>query len=273
MEGKILVLGKGFIGERLLGAFGCGVSARKITSLKDAEEEIKEHKPKIIINCIGHIGESNVDDCEIDKDKTLFANSFVPVILAEAALRNNIKLIHISSGCIYHFSYSKNKPITEKDTPDFFDLYYSRSKIYAERALELLSSEFNILIARIRVPLDNRPHQRNILTKLIQYRKIIDLPNSVTYLPDFLKALQHLIKIDARGIYNVVNKGALRYSQLLSVYKEFVPGFKYSLVDYKKLNLVRTNLILSVRKLEKTGFKMRNIKEALSECVQNYLRY
>ena len=141
------------------------------------------------------------------------------------ALRKKIKLVHISSGCIYQFDYSQEEPIKEGKIPDFFHLFYSRSKIYAERALEVLSKEFDILIIRIRIPLDNRPHPKNLLSKLITYRKVIDLPNSVTYIPDFIKALQHLLKINARGVYNVVNKGEMRYPFLLDVYKRYVPDF------------------------------------------------
>ena len=270
---NILVFGKGFIGERVQEAFDCPVSAKRIATFKDADEEVKKYAPKILINCIGHTGEKNVDGCELDKDKTLFANASVPLMLAEVALRRNLKLVHISSGCIYHFDYSKDKPITEDKIPDFFDLYYSRTKIYAERALEALCQQYDILIARIRIPLDNRPHPRNILTKLIHYGRVIDLGNSVTYIPDFIKVLKHLIKIKAKGIYNIVNKGALRYPDLLAVYKKLVPDFKYEVIDYKNLNLVRTNLILSTNKLEKTAFKMRDIREVYEECVKNYLKY
>jgi len=272
MSDKILILGKGFFGERLQEAFNCNISTRKIFSFKDAESEIDKFKPRVIINCIGHIGR-NVDDCELDKDKTLFSNTFIPIILTEIALRNKIKLVHISSGCIYHFDYSKNKPIQEEKIPDFFDLFYSRSKIYTERALEVLCNKFNILITRPRVPLDNRPHPKNLLTKLINYKKTIDIPNSVTYIPDFIKALKHLIKIDAKGIFNVVNSGGLRYPELLGIYKKYVPDFKYEVIDFKKLNLVRTNLILSTKRLEKSGFKIRGIKEVLEECVKTYLKY
>jgi 3,5-epimerase/4-reductase len=136
-----------------------------------------------------------------------------------------------------------------------------------------LCKKFNILIVRLRIPLDNRPHPKNILTKLINYKKVIDIPNSITYIPDFILALKHLIKIDAKGIYNIANKGGLRYPELLEVYKRCMPDFKYEIIDFKKLHLVRTNLILSVRKLEKTGFKMRNIHEVLEGCVKNYLKY
>lgn len=273
MRSKILMFGKGFIGERLKEIFKCNISERKIYSLADAEEEIRKYNPKILINCIGHTGKNNVDDCELDKDKTLFSNSFVPIILAEVSLRYKLKLVQISSGCIYHFDYFNDRPIDEKEAPQFFDLFYSRTKIYAERALEVLSDRFDILIIRIRIPLDNRPHPRNILTKLIKYRKVINIPNSVTYIPDFIKALKHLIRINARGVYNVVNKGGLRYPVILDIYKKYIPDFHYEIIDYEKLKLVRTNLILSVKKLESTGLKVRGIKEVLKECVGNYVKY
>lgn len=273
MNNKILVFGKGFIGKRVQEELDCAVSEKVIKSFDDAEEEIKQHKPSIIINCIGHTGARNVDDCELDKDKTLSANVFVPFLLAEAAIRNRVKLIHVGTGCIYHFDYSKGVAIDEETTPDFFDLFYSRTKIYTDMALKVLSDKFDILILRIRIPLDNRPNPRNLLTKLISYKKIIDIPNSVVYIPDFIQALKHLIKIEAKGIYNVVNKGALRYSELLDVYKKYVPDFEYEIVDYRNLKLTRTNLLLSTEKLEKSGFRIRDINEVLEECVQEYLKY
>lgn len=273
MNNNILILGKGFIGEKLQEEFKCRITGDFIRTLSDAQRLIKKYRPKIIINCIGMTGRRNVDDCELEKDATLLANSFVPVILAEAAIRNRIKLVHISSGCIHRYDYKKSKPVGEEDSPDFFDLFYSRSKIYSESALKALSLKYPILIVRIRIPLDNRSNPRNILDKLIGYKKIIDMKNSVTYLPDFVKALQHLISIDAKGIYNVVNKGGLSYVDLLSVYKKYRPDHKYEVVPFNRLSLVRTNLLMSCRKLEKSGFKMRNINSVLEECVKNCIKY
>ncbi len=272
MKSKILIFGKGFIGQRLAQALGCGIAERRIRSFSDADKQIARYNPKVIINCIGHTGR-NVDDSELDKDKALLANSFVPVMLAEAALRKGIKLVHISTGCIYHYDYSKDNPIDENKTPDFFELFYSRTKIYSDQALTPLFQKYPFLIVRIRIPLDNRPHPKNLLTKLINYKKVIDIPNSATYIPDFINALKHLLLIDARGIYNIVNKGVLRYRELLEIYKKYRPDFKYEIIDFKKLNLVRTNLVLSTQKLEQSGFKIRDIHEVLEECVQGYIKY
>jgi len=273
MNSDILVFGKGFIGEKLQRAFDCNVSEAIINDFNDANKEVDKYNPKIIINCIGNTGGSNVDGCEADKQQTLLANTFIPIILGDIAFRKNIKLVHISSGCIYHYDYGKQKPISEENEPDFFDLFYSRSKIYAERALVSLLAKTNILIVRIRIPLDDKPHPKNILDKLLKFKRVIDIPNSITYIPDFIEMLKHLINIDARGIYNTVNKNALRYPEFLEVYKQHVPGYEYEVMDYKDLNLVRTNLIMSVEKLESSGFKVRDIHEVLEECVKSYLSY
>ncbi|MBU1122855.1 MAG: NAD-dependent epimerase/dehydratase family protein [Candidatus Omnitrophota bacterium] len=272
MDKKILILGKGYIGRRLAQDFECDVSDKRINSFTDADDEIKKYNPQVVINCIGSTGANNVDDCEVDIDNTLYANTFIPIILAEAALRNQVKFIHISSGCIFHYDYEKDSPISEDKIPDYFDLFYSRSKIYAERALDVLIEKYNFLTARIRVPLDNRPCPKNVLTKLIKYKKVIDIPNSVTYIPDFIEALRHLINKDSCGIYNIVNKGVLRYPPLMRIYKKYVPDFEYKVIEYSELNMDRTNLVLSVDKLEQSGFKIREINEVLEECVREYVK-
>ncbi len=273
MNKSILVFGNGFLGSRISGAFGCPVSARRITCLEDAMQELAAHRPAAAINAIGFTGQRNVDDCEKDKEKTLFANAIVPLFLAEACMRSAVKLVQISSGCIYHYDYAKDKPLSEETVPDFFELYYSRTKIYAEEALLPFCRRFRTLIARVRIPLDNQPHPKNILTKLIAAQKVISIPNSITYIPDFLRALRHLIDRDACGIYNVVNSGSLIYPELMDAYRRLRPGFEYSLLDYAALNAVRTNLILSTEKLARSGFAVRDIHEVLEECVREYLSF
>ncbi|MCX5712066.1 MAG: sugar nucleotide-binding protein [Candidatus Omnitrophica bacterium] len=272
MNNKILIFGNGYIANRLKDELGAEIYDGKINFFKDAQSAIEKFSPKIIINAVGYIGR-NVDDCELDKEKTLLANTFVPFILAEAAYRNNARYIHISTGCIYHYDYSKDTPLGEELTPDFFQLFYSRSKIYSEQGLLPLSKIYPLLILRIRVPLDDRAHPKNLIDKLINYKRVIDLPNSVTYIPDFIQAVKHLIKIDARGIFNIVNKEPLVYSELMEVYKKYVPDFGYEVIEFKKLNSIRTNLVLSTKKLEASGFKVRTIHEVLEECVKRYLKY
>lgn len=272
MKNRILILGNGYIANKLQKQWGCPIYDKRILSYQDVAQAYEKHKPNVLINCIGHTGARNVDDCELDIDKCLLANTMVPIWLGELAYRNPVKLVHISSGCIFHYDYSKQKPITEEKVPDYYKLFYSRTKIYSEAVLTPLSQRSNVLIVRIRIPLDCQPNPRNILNKLIKYKTIIDIPNSVSYIPDFIKALEHLIKINAKGMFNLTNKGGLRYPDLMDIYKKYVPDFEYKLLSLKNLKLDRTNLVLSVRKLENTGFKVRNIKDVLEECVKQYVK-
>lgn len=266
-----LILGEGYLGGRLKEAWGCASSSQKIFSFKDAEAVVRAHQPKVLINCIGYNGEKNVDDCERNLEKTLLANIAIPTMLAELAMRYDFKLVQFSSGCIYHYDYKTQPPRTENDAPDYLDLAYSRSKIAMERVLVPLIPRLNALVVRIRMPLDDRPHAHNILTKLLQFKKVIAVPNSVTYVPDMIEALSFLIKADARGLYNVMNNGTLYFPELLDVCKKQGAGSDYEVVDFEKLAIKRTNIVHSVDKLEKSGFKMRDIREVYNECVQNYL--
>jgi len=274
MNKKILVFGKGYIGKKIYQFLKCDITEKKIEKYIDIQEEIDKYQPKIIINAIGFTGYPNVDDCENHFDATIKANTFIPILFVEVAFRNKIKLIHLSSGCIYHFDHNKQSPLYERDTPNFYDLFYSRTKIYTEAVINSLGNSVNILTLRIRIPLDNQPNPKNVLDKLIRYKKIIDIPNSITYIPDFLQALKHLIKINARGVFNVVNKGGLRYPVLMEIYQKYNPNYQYEIVPLEKvLKTPRTNLLLSTRKLENTGFKVRKINDLLNECVKKYIEY
>ncbi len=271
MSKNVLIFGKGFIGERLYRSLNCAITDQKVYRYEDLQKEIDKYKPDVVINAIGVTGKNNVDDCEREFDRTITANTFVPILFAEAAFRNKIKLVHLSSGCIYHYKYGTQRPVPETLIPDFYDLYYSRSKIYAELVLNEMAKRQNILTLRIRIPLDNRPHPKNILNKLIQYKTVIDIPNSVTYIPDFVEWVKKLIQKDARGLFNTVNKGGLRYPELMKIYKKYVPGFEYTVLPMKKFKLKRTNLVMSTQKLEKAGVKVRKIQEVLDECVRAYV--
>jgi len=268
---RILIFGNGYIGKRLAEGLNCNLSERRIYQTKDILEEVKKYKANIIINCIGYVGYDNVGDCETLQRKTLITNCTVPLMFAEAAVRTGVKVVHISSGCMYEYNYKKNKPIQESKKPDYFKLYYSRTKIYSEGALSTLIPDYNILITRIRIPLDDRPSRKNILDKLIKYKKVIDIPNSITYIPDFIEMVKHLIKVNARGIYNTVNKGKLYYKDLLDEYKCHKYDFDYKLIKLRQLKLNRTTMIMSTKKLENTGFKVRHIKDVITECVENYI--
>lgn len=267
---RTIVIGDGWIGKQIAEKLDADIVRGRLTTLSDLGMVVEELKPDVLVNAIGHTGGPNVDCCEYDKDATILANSFVPIMAAEVAARHRIKLVHLSSGCIYD---NHGFPYREEDPPNFFDLYYSRSKIYSEAALAAVEARYGFLILRLRVPLDNKPNPRNILTKLVGYKKVIDEPQSVTYLPDFLRAMETLIRQDAHGVFNMVNNGTLRYPSLMEAYKKYHPEFEYSLTTLGGLGIKRTNVILDTRNIDAClPAPMRNINKILDECVSEYVK-
>lgn len=279
---KYLIFGNGYIGNRFQEYFNnigeeSVIGQRRIDSIKDIHLELATYKPEVIINCIGKTGKPNVDWCELHKEETFFSNVTIPTLLAEVCHNTEIKMVHIGSGCIFEGTTELFKLFTEDSIPNFKGSFYSRTKIFSEK---ILSEYDNILQLRIRMPIDNRPNDRNLLTKLLKYNKVLgDIPNSITYLPDLMKASKELIDRKESGIFNIVNPGTVTHRELLEMYKWYVdPNFKLPkfipLEELKKLTIAgRSNCVLSTNKLEQKGIEIRNVKIALKECLQDYRRY
>lgn len=81
------------------------------------EELISEYKPDLVFNCIGVIKQL---DASKDYDLSLQVNSMWPHRLAKICEKNNSKLIHFSTDCV--FSGDKGH-YTELSNPDAEDLY------------------------------------------------------------------------------------------------------------------------------------------------------
>lgn len=85
---------------------------------------IDEIKPDVIVNCIGVL----ISGSNKDHKNAIYINSYLPHFLAEISTENNIRLIHVSTDCV--FSGSKGG-YTEKDEKDGKDVY-AKSKALGE---------------------------------------------------------------------------------------------------------------------------------------------
>lgn len=275
---KILILGNGFLGNRLYNYFRDNredviLSDERIgpvTTYKEIKNLINKYNPESILTCIGKTGRPNIDWCESNKESTFFSNVTIPTFIAEVCDDMNIRMVHLGSGCIYE-SDNEGKGYSEDDKPNFRGSFYSRTKIYSE---QILSGYKDILQLRIRMPIDNRPGDRNLIDKLLKYDKIINEQNSITYIPDFLKITKELIDRKETGTFNIVNEGSIGHKEILGLYKEIVdPEFKMpEFIEIEELDTIakRSNCILSTKKLEDIGIKVRDVREAIRECMYIY---
>ena len=224
---KMLIFGEGYIAHHFLKVFGveAEISPLRLEDFSAVKAELELKKPDVVVNCAGKTGRPNVDWCEDHKMETLASNVVAPLILARACEELGLYMVHVGSGCVYD-GYNEGKGFSEEDTPNFEGSYYSRTKAWSERMLK----DFKVLQLRLRMPFDSVPSERNFITKITKYAKVISTPNSISVLDDFMKAARLLIEKRAVGIYNVTNPGVITHQEILDMYIELVdPNYRYEI--------------------------------------------
>lgn len=181
-----------------------------ITSPTKLEEIIESIKPDIIINCIGIL-----NDHATNNPKLAFqVNSLLPHELVKLAERNNSKLIHISTDCV--FSGTKGN-YTEGDIPDGTS-FYAQSKqlgeIISDKHLTIRTSIIGPELKADGIGLFQWfMKQRD---QIIGYEKV--LWNGVTTL-ELAKAIEALIENNVRGLYHLGSENKVSKYNLLKLIK------------------------------------------------------
>jgi len=151
--------------------------------------------------------------------------------------------------------------------PNFTGSFYSRSKIWSEQIIK----EFpDVLILRLRMPFDDSANDRSLLMKIRKFAKVNEVQNSLTYLPDFLKAAAPLIERRKSGIYNIVNPGMMSPYDIIESYKSIVDpshaAERLHAADLASISkAARSNCMLSTAKIEAEGIHLLPIGEAVEK--------
>jgi len=234
-----------------------------------------------IINCAGYTGKPNVDACENDKHNTIYGNVVVPELLSLFCRNHGLKFGHVSSGCIYTGRRPDGQPFTEVDRPNFsFEQnncsFYSGTKALAEDVIR--QNWGNHYIWRLRIPFEEVHNPRNYLSKMLNYKKLLDAENSISNKYDFVKAcVQSWSKNIPYGTYNVTNTGFVTTKQVIekmqkTIAKDKVFEFFDNEEDFYKTSAKtpRSNCVMSNKKLLSYGISMRTVDEALDDCLNNW---
>jgi 3,5-epimerase/4-reductase len=270
---KYLILGNGYIGNYLARKIPeSEIYKWKISHITDVYKLLLRHKDRMLINCVGKTGKPNIDWCELNKEETFRSNVELPIMIAEACKKMGRKWVHIGSGCIYT---GYEKEWTEEDAPIFYGSFYSKTKAWSQ---EMLKRYPEVLVLRIRMPIDEDLHPRCYISKIVRYAKegkdVFDLQNSMTALHDLADVLQHLTCYGYTGEYNVVNKSSFTIPRILDLYKECKnEKFVYGVAAYERiretLKADRSNCILSIDKLERSGYtKMPTIEARVWQILK-----
>lgn len=198
-------------------------------------------------------------------------NLFSPLSLAMICKLKNIHFTYMGTGCI--FTYDDNHRVfSEDDEPNFFGSSYSTVKGFTDRLMHLPLLARNTLNVRIRMPISSDDSPRNFINKLLTYKSICSIPNSMTVLEELLPMMCKMVLENRVGTINLTNPGVIEHSEILDMYREIIdPDFQYTLFSYEDQKKViaceRSNNELDTQKLQSLFPKVKSIKESVRDVL------
>eukprot|EP00877_Chromochloris_zofingiensis_P000467 jgi/Chrzof1/10420/UNPLg00346.t1 len=211
---------------------------------------------------------------EIERVETIRSNVIGCLNLADVCLSKGLHMTYYGTGCIFHyddeFTIESGKGFKETDKPNFTASYYSYTKAMVE---SLLKEYPNVLTLRVRMPIvADLVYPRNFITKIIKYDKVINIPNSMTVLPELLPLSIKMAKRGLTGIMNYTNPGAISHNEILRLYKDYIdPDFtwkNFSVEEQAKVIVApRSNNLLGTQRIESEFPEILPIRESLIKYV------
>jgi UDP-glucose 4,6-dehydratase len=193
-------------------------------------------------------------------------------MIAEVCQEYERHWIHIGSGCIYD---GYEQPWHEEDEANYYGSFYSKTKIWSQ---DILSRYDEVLILRIRMPIDEEIQPRSVIYKLVDYAKsgkpILNEPNSMTSLNDLAKAIEYLAERGETGTWNIVSGGSLTAEQILEMYKKYVDSdLEYNIRPTQEvlgtMKSGRSNCLMSTKKLSESGLVLENIETFVERILKD----
>jgi len=125
---------------------------------------------------------------------------------------------------------------------------------------------YNVLYLRINYPISNHASDKNLLTKLLTYKKINDVEFSITYIDELFPILIDMIENDERGICNFVNEGVISPVKIMEIYNKYI----HHDFEILKIEPDRSYAKLDIGKLCK--YNISTIVDAIEKCICNIIK-
>lgn len=260
----ILVLGKGYLGSTF-SDFGYRVLGREHFNYGGEHYNIQfdniveKYKPKVIINCLGNADTRLCETAEGWK-KCNESNSTLVGFLKYVCFTQGIKLVHISSGCLYD---NPGIPQTE-EAFTATHCNYAMMKLHGE---QWLNKEEDLII-RPRVFFGQKDVPKNLINKLHRFKKVCTTLDSITSVETIVEAVDALIQAEQVGIFNVANTGYIsmyQIKQMLYPDDELIGMSSDELREQENLYLV--NAVMDLTKLQQF-YQPRPVTEELRICFK-----
>ena len=271
---NILIFGhKGWIGSMIsqylndLSIQWTGAKSRADNYL-DSYNEIVESKCTHVLSLIGrtHGGDiKTIDYLELPNklDENVRDNLYAPLNLALICEKLGIHYSYLGTGCIYS---SFTSSFTEEDEPNFIGSSYSIVKSYTDR---IFKNSKNVLNLRIRMPI-------SFITKILNYKKICSINNSMTILDDFIPIFIDMMKNKIIGTFNCTNPNNISHNEILEMYREISNEkitWENMTIDQQDTILLakRSNNTLNTSKIQTLYPELKDIKISIKKVLENYV--
>jgi len=234
---KVLVMGgvTGWIGQMVMKELEsqnipCVASRTRMENRESLSAELDAEKPTHVINCAGVTGRPNVDWCESNKQAAVRTNIIGALNAADLCDLKGIHHTLCATGCIFEYDETHQmgdgNGFKEEDKANFSESWYSETKGYLEPMLRGFPTT---LVLRLRMPISDDLNHRNFVTKILKYARVVNIPNSMTVLTEFIPAIIKLSMAKKTGTLNFTNPGVISHNQVLDMYIEEVdPGYSYT---------------------------------------------
>lgn len=252
-----------------------GVS--RVDDINSLKSELNSCKPDIVLCCIGRTRGKKINSVDyLENDENLLENirdnMFAPCMLGHLCQKYNLYCVYVGTGCIFD---GYEKIFQESDNPNFFGSKYSIVKGFTDR---IMKEYDNVLNLRIRMPVSSQKNERNFLTKITTYKRVIDKQNSMTVLDSMMPHFFYLISNNITGTINFTNPGTISHNEILNMYTKMVDeNFTYSNFTVDQQNLIlkskRSNNHLDTKKLSQLCPNVQNIKNAFESILTKYRKY
>ncbi len=214
-----------------------------VTDSTKLEEIIDSIKPDITINCVGILN----DDADKNTKLAFQVNSLLPHQLVKLTERNNRKLIHISTDCVF---LGGKGEYTEKDIPDGTS-FYAQSKQLGE-----IISDKHLTIRTSIIGPELKENGIGLFLWFMKqkgqikgYEKVYW--NGVTTL-ELAKAIETMIKHKITGLYHLGSENKISKHMLLKLIRktferndiEIVPDSE--IVQDRSIKNTRTDFLYQI---------------------------
>lgn len=242
---------------------------------------LRELRPEFLINAAGYTGKPNVDACEIHRTECLAGNGVLPGVIREACEQTQTPWGHVSSGCIFTGAKADGSGFKESDAPNFSFRqnncsFYSGCKALGE---EVLSGAENCFIWRLRIPFNNINSERNYISKMMRYDRLLMATNSLSQLDEFADAcVASWTQRVPFGTYNLTNPGSVTTRDVVRlIQKHGLSNRDFQFFDsddqFMKLaaKTPRSNCVLDSTKAIAAGLPLSPIEDALESAMKHWI--